>query len=63
MINTGHEIMRVYLFCRVLLHNPSVGFATLISIDTHNITFRAAYYPVECLYPLFFVALLAHMVQ
>ena len=54
MIDPGHASITVRLFFHVHLHNLSAGFGPLLSVDTHNIAYRAAYYSVECLYPLFF---------
>ena len=54
LIDPGHVVVAVRVICHVHLHNPSAGFAPLLSADTHNIISRAAYYSVECLHSLFF---------
>ena len=54
MIDPGHADVTVILVFHVQLHNTSDGFVPLISVDTHNIALRVAYYSVESPYPLFF---------
>ena len=51
LINPGNTTVAVRLFHHVRLHNPSAGFAPLLSVDTHNIASAVAYYSVEYLYP------------
>ena len=63
MIDPVNTAVVVPLLLHVHLHNPSGDFPLLISVDTHNIASSADYYSVECLYPMFFVSPLEHMVQ